>query len=180
MAERFIHIGTVSHFVQDRLGVSPKPRNWPEQPAKAKREQTQALNRSRLWMFFLMGNFFRQNMNEPESGDAKNRRNDEHDPRDAIGDRVKRLAVKKRGVGLSWQRQDGKRDQRSEPPAVTAPRLRRGLVYYIIRFTLHFLVPLYKMPIPICRDPEARSSFPIPAFQDEQFGWNHPGLAIGL
>src|SRR5262249_46059305 len=85
VADRFVHIGAVSHFVHDRLGVSPKPRNWPEQSAKAKREQAQALNRSRLWMFFLMGNFFRQNMDEPESDDPNNRRNDEHDPRDSIG-----------------------------------------------------------------------------------------------
>src|SRR4030095_16993256 len=72
VAERFVHIGTVSHFVQDRLGVRPKPRNWPKQPPKAKREQAQALIRSRLGMFLLMGNFFRQNMDEPESGDANN------------------------------------------------------------------------------------------------------------
>src|SRR5207244_10451026 len=86
VAERFIHIGTVSHLVQDRLGISPKPGQRPEQPAKAKREQAQALNRLGLRMPFLVGNLFRQNVDEPKNGDANNRRDDEHDPRDAIGE----------------------------------------------------------------------------------------------
>src|SRR5215468_9180273 len=68
--------------------------------------------------------------------------------------------MEKRGVRPSWQRQHGKRDQRSEPPAVTAPRLRHGLVYYIIRFTLHCLFPLYKKTISFCRDPGSAKLIP--------------------
>ena len=86
VADRFVHIGAVSHLVQDRLGVGPEPRNWPEQPTKEKREQTEAMNRVRLRMLFLFGNLFRHDMQQPENGDADNRRDHEHDPRDAIGD----------------------------------------------------------------------------------------------
>ena len=57
-------------------------------------------------MHFLVRNLFRQNMDEPKDGDANNRPDDEHDPRDAIGDGVERLAVKKRAVCASWQRQE--------------------------------------------------------------------------
>ena len=38
-------------------------------------------------MLFLMGDFFRQDVDEPENGDDDERRDDEHDPRDAVGDR---------------------------------------------------------------------------------------------
>ena len=86
MPEGFIYIGPVCHLVQDRFGVGPKPCNWPEQPTKAKRQQTQAMNRVGLWMLFLMSDFFRHDVDQPENGDADNRRDHEYDPRDAIGD----------------------------------------------------------------------------------------------
>ena len=86
VADRFIHIGTVSHLVQDRLGVCPEPCNWPEQPTKEKREQTQTMDRVGLWMLFLFGDLFRHDMQQPENGEADNRRDHDHDPRDAIGD----------------------------------------------------------------------------------------------
>ena len=82
----FVHVRSVGHFVQDRLGVSPEPGKRPEQAAKAKREQAEALNCLGLWVLFLLRNFFRQDMHHPESSDANNRCDNEHDPRNAIGD----------------------------------------------------------------------------------------------
>ena len=117
MAERFIHIGAVGELVHYRLGVCPEPCNWPEQSAKAKREQTEAMNRVGLWMLFLMSDFFRHDVDQPENGDADNRRDHEHDPRDAIGDRIERLAVEHRGVrGLRKQRctEQDEREHHSE------------------------------------------------------------------
>jgi hypothetical protein len=40
---------------------------------------TQALNRVGLWMPFLFGNLFRQDMHQPENSDANNWRDHEHD-----------------------------------------------------------------------------------------------------
>lgn len=40
MADGFVHVGAISELVQHWLRVSPKPRQGPEQSAKAKREQT--------------------------------------------------------------------------------------------------------------------------------------------
>jgi hypothetical protein len=40
---------------------------------------TQALNRVGLWMIFLFGNLFRQDMHQPENSDANNWRDHEHD-----------------------------------------------------------------------------------------------------
>ena len=42
-------------------------------------------------------------MDEPESADPNNRRDDEHDPRDAIGNGVERFAVEKRSVCATRQ-----------------------------------------------------------------------------
>src|SRR5262249_29660121 len=137
MTMAFANIRAVSHFVQYRLGVSPQPRQWPEDPAKAKRQKAYALNGLGLRVPFLLGNLFRQAMHHPESHDSNDCREDQHDPGDAIGDCVERLAVKKRGVRTSGQRKEGKCDQRSEPPAVTAPGLRDGLDVYVFCFTLH-------------------------------------------
>ena len=89
----FIHVRSISHLVQDRFGVSPQPRNWPKQSAKNKGEQTNALNRLGLRMLFLLRNFFRQDMHHPENSDANNRRDNEHNPRNAIRDRVERFSV---------------------------------------------------------------------------------------
>src|SRR5439155_19699180 len=85
VALRFIYFCTVSHLVQNRFGVSPEPRKWPKQSAKAKREQAAALARLRLRVLFLLRNLFRQDMHHPEDGDANYRPNDHHDPRDTIG-----------------------------------------------------------------------------------------------
>ena len=70
-----------------------KPRDRPEQAAKGERKQTQALNGLGLRMFFLMSDFFRQDVNEPKNGDADDRRDDEHEPRDPISDGVESFAV---------------------------------------------------------------------------------------
>ena len=69
------------------------PGDRPEQSAEAKREQAQAVDGMGLRMLFLLGDFFRHHVEEPENGDADDRRDDEDDPRNAVGDRVERLAV---------------------------------------------------------------------------------------
>src|SRR5206468_7343091 len=156
VAERFIYIGAVSHLVQDRLGISPKPGQRPEQPAKAKREQAQALNRLGLRMLFLVGNLFRQDMHQPESSDADNGRDYEHDPRNAIGDRVERFTVKERGVGARRQRQGREDNERNETPVMTTTRSCGALDDYVRCLTLHdsyyFFLPLYKLANSFCRD----------------------------
>jgi hypothetical protein len=127
VTERFIHIGTVSHPVQDWLRVRPEPGQWPEQPAEAKREEAQALNRSGLRVHFFVRNLFRQNMDEPESGDANNRRDDEYDPRDAIGDGVERFAMENRSVRASRQCQGRESNQWNEMSAATRAPVIDGL-----------------------------------------------------
>src|SRR5688572_14935022 len=121
MPEGFIYIGPVCHLVQDRFGIGPKPCNWPEQPTKAKRQQTQTVDCMCLRMLFLFGDLFRHDVDEPENGEADDRRDHEHDPRDAVGDGIERLALKHGGLcGLREQRraEQGEEEHRSWP----APR----------------------------------------------------------
>ena len=54
---------------------------------------TQALNRVGLWMLFLFGNLFRQDMHQPENSDANNWRDDENDPRQDVRESIERLAM---------------------------------------------------------------------------------------
>src|SRR5262245_18983089 len=76
-------------------------------------------------------------MHHPESHYSDDRADDEHDPRDAIGNCVESLAVKKRGVRASWRCQAGKRDQRSEAPAVSTPRTSGSFGGHVLRLTFH-------------------------------------------
>src|SRR5262249_48273195 len=131
-------------------------------------------------VLFLLRNFFWQNMHQPESCDADNRRDHQHDPRDAIGDRIKRLAMEKRGVCLGWRRDQRKGDQWNEAPAITVARLSDGGDLYISCFTLHCLFPLYRLPNSFCRDPEARNSSLYVRSNDAEFGCKCAGLPIGL
>jgi len=59
------------------------------------------LDRAGLRVPFFVRNFFRQDMDEPEDGDADDRRKDDGDPRDAVGERVERIAMEEGGVRAS-------------------------------------------------------------------------------
>src|SRR6516225_7506843 len=98
-------------------------------------------------MFFLLRNFLRQDMHKPESHDSNDWRDDQHDPGDAVGNRVQRLAVEKRGLRPAWQRQAGKYDQPSEPRAGSMPRVSGTSDDYVLCFTFHeWFFRLYKSP----------------------------------
>src|SRR5688572_32193740 len=115
MPEGFIYIGPVCHLVQDRFGIGPKPCNWPEQPTKAKRQQTQTVDCMCLRMLFLFSDLFRHDVDEPENGEADDRRDHEHDPRDPVGDGIPRLAMPHGGAR-------GSRQPPPPPPRTPQPR----------------------------------------------------------
>src|SRR4051794_23851451 len=93
VSERFIHVRAIRHFVQHGFRVCPEPGDGPEQPAEAEREEAEALDGMRLWVLLLLGDLFREDMDEPENGDPDHRRDDEHDPGDAVRDGIERLAM---------------------------------------------------------------------------------------
>jgi len=123
----FVHVRSISHLVQDRLGVSPEPRKWPKQSAKAKREQADALNGLGLRMPFLFRNFFRQDMHHPKSNDADDWSDDEHDPRDAVRNCIERLTVKNRRVRVRRQRQQRENNEQNETSVAKPASTNDGL-----------------------------------------------------
>ena len=90
-------------------------------------------------MPFLFGNLFRDDVDHEEGADQDGRDDDQREPRNDVRDCIERLAVKDRGMRLSWQRQHGKRDQGSEATAATTPRICGALNDYVVYFTLHGL-----------------------------------------
>jgi len=85
---RLVDVRPVSHLVEDGLRISPKPREWPKQSAKAERKQAEALDRVRLRMLFFLGDFFRQDVNEPEGRDADDRHDEQDQPRQRVSNGV--------------------------------------------------------------------------------------------
>ena len=78
-------------------------------------------------MLFLLGDFFRQDVDEPENRDADDRRDDEHDPCDAIGHGVERFAVEQRGVrGLRKQRCTEQDEREHHSGAAPSAGMRMG------------------------------------------------------
>ena len=96
---REIDIRAVRHLVENWLRVGPKPGEWPEQSAEAKREQAQALDSPELRMVPLFGNLFGEDMDQQEGPDQDGRDEDEREPRNGARDCIERLTVEKRGVG---------------------------------------------------------------------------------
>ena len=95
-----IDIRAVRHLVKNRLRVGPKPGDWPEQSAEAKREQAQALDSPELRMVSLFGNLFGEDMDQQKDPDQDGRDEDEREPRNGARDCIERLTVEKRGVGV--------------------------------------------------------------------------------
>ena len=56
-------------------------------------------------------------MHQPENCDSDNWRDNQHDPRDAIGDRVERLTVEQRGMDVRRQRQEREGEEKDEASA---------------------------------------------------------------
>ena len=80
-----------------------------------------------LRMLFFLGDLFRQNVDEPKNGDADDRRDNDRDPRDNIGDGVQRFAVEKGSVRVRRQCQGRERDKRNEIFAATPAPVFDGL-----------------------------------------------------
>lgn len=69
-------------------------------------------------MLSLMGDLFRQDVDEPKNGDADDRRENNRDPRDAVGDSIQRFSVKHGGVhGLRKQGRAKQREQEDRDAA---------------------------------------------------------------
>jgi hypothetical protein len=75
-------------------------------------------------VLLLFRDFFRQDMHHPESNDANNWRDDEHDPRNAIRNGVECLPLEKGGVGMRRKSEAGKNGE-GETPAARPERLVR-------------------------------------------------------
>jgi hypothetical protein len=73
---------------------------------------------------------FRQNVDEPKNGDANDRRDDDRDPRDAVGDGIQRFSMEHGGVrGLRKQRraeQDEQDEEERRSPAAPRARCQNG------------------------------------------------------
>ena len=126
VGERFVDIGAVSHLVQDRFAVGPEPGERPENPAEREGEQAEALDRARLRMHFLVRDFLRQNVDEPEDYDADDRGDDDNNPGNPVRDRVERLTVEQRGVDGRGQDQMREREEKDEASAAATGAARSG------------------------------------------------------
>ena len=62
-------------------------------------------------MLFLLGDLLRENVNQPEDGDADNWRDDQHHPGHHVGHGVERLPLEHRGLGRGGVKHGGQEQQ---------------------------------------------------------------------
>ena len=70
-------------------------------------------------MMFLLGDLLRQDVHQPEHGDADDRRDDQHYPGDVVGHGVECFAVEEGGLGGGGGEQRGQTGHERNP--VSAP-----------------------------------------------------------
>ena len=111
--EFFALVGAVGELVRDRLRVRPQPRDRPQQAAEYERQQAQRLDGLRLRMMPLVRNLLRHHVDDPEHGDADDRYEEQHDPRQHVCGRVEGFALEEcglRGAALSGKPRRGHDD----------------------------------------------------------------------
>ena len=95
--------------------MDPVPFEASVKAAESEREEAETLDGVGLGVLFLFGDFFRQDVDEPEDDDADDGRDDERDPGDGIGDGVQRFAMKERRVGAGGGGEQDRQKERSHP-----------------------------------------------------------------
>jgi hypothetical protein len=94
-------VGSVSHLIEDRPAIRPKPGQGPKQSAEHKGQKAQALNGSSLWVLSLLRDFFREYVNEQEHTNGDDGRHYKDDPGEYVGYFVERLTLEDRCLGVS-------------------------------------------------------------------------------